>query len=114
MVKVGDFVKVRAGVVDPEMEKYDLCGWIGIVKKVQTFKGEYLVNIDWDIETLKNMPHEFIKASIEDGYGFCEMNLLESELVVLGNCTYDDDNERTELIHELENRHDDTIFDDDL
>ena len=59
-IKVGDSVKVKKGVLDPDDNKTDISGWQGRVIKLE--ESENAIEIAWDSITLLNMP----KASIPD------------------------------------------------
>jgi len=55
--KIGNSVKVKPGVKDPDLEA-DISGWQGRISAVQD---DGIVCIDWDSITLKQMPGSVIK-----------------------------------------------------
>ena len=57
---VGDCVRVKAGVKDPDWGK-DLGGWQGRISGIDKDGDEVVVNIQWDSITLKNMPAAMIE-----------------------------------------------------
>jgi len=78
--KVGDSVKVRKGVKDPDAERFDMSGWQGRVKEVEEHSGQTTFGIAWDSVTLKNLPEEFIEESEEEGSDFGEIYLHAEDL----------------------------------
>lgn len=90
--KIGNYVKVKKGVMNSEEEKYELEDWQG--KIINIFIDEDdgpMVLIKWDSITLKNMPEMFIIESIEEDLEFSEMYLSIDE-VICTECR-DNDNE---------------------
>ena len=88
--KIGDYVKVKNGVLDPEEEKYELEDLQG--KVIDTFIDEDygpVVLIKWDSITLKNMPETFIIESIEENFEFSKMYLSADE-VIYAECRSND------------------------
>ena len=79
-LKIGDTVQVHAGVKDPDYGT-DLAGWQGeVIDLDEDEQGNTLVLIQWDSQTLENMPDEEIEKSEEDGLNWTEMYLLEDEV----------------------------------
>jgi tetratricopeptide (TPR) repeat protein len=79
-LKIGDTVQVKAGVKDPDYG-IDLSGWQGEVTDLdEDEQGNVLVLIEWDSQTLEDMPDEEIEKSEEDGLDWGEMYLLDSEV----------------------------------
>lgn len=80
--KIGDYVKVKKGVSDPDNPNYSIEGWQGkIIGKSKTIEYEPLVLIKWDSLTLKDMPEATIIKSIEENLDFAEMYLGTNELI---------------------------------
>lgn len=82
-MKIGDSVKVKKGVKDPDLNTYDMSDWQG---RIQSFgkddeTGELLVQIQWDSITLRLLPKDFIADSIEEECDFSEMVLSETDLL---------------------------------
>ena len=81
-LKIGDSVKVREGMMCPDME--DLCieGWQGMVSEVGEDKdGNTLICIRWDSMTLKNLPGYFIEQSEEEGLDYTRMYLWPEDVL---------------------------------
>jgi len=82
-IKIGDSVKVKKGIKDPDLNKYDMTDWQG---RVQSFDkddetSELLFLIQWDSITLKQLPDEFVTNSVVEGYDFSLMTLGESDVL---------------------------------
>jgi hypothetical protein len=76
---VGDPVRVRSGVTDPDFPDIPLGGWAGKITEVE--KGNLpLCLIRWSQETLKNMHPVYRKRCDRDGLDFEEMWLGEDDL----------------------------------
>lgn len=65
-IKIGDSVRVKPGVKDPDYE-YDLGGWQCRVSRIERNDGIY-IEIAWDSLTLDQMPAEYIDTSMEEGF----------------------------------------------
>lgn len=63
-IKIGDSVRVKPGVKDPDYEN-DMSGWQGRVTHIDTDEGKF-IEIAWDSITLNQMPVELIETSIEE------------------------------------------------
>jgi hypothetical protein len=109
----GDFVKVKKGVNEPDYQKFDISGWKGTIVDIYTLENEKdrIVAIDWDLETIKNLPIEFIKISILDGCSFSEMHLGESDILIVERLEEDNIKKREDLILELERKYEFAGFD---
>jgi len=112
-MKVGDFVKVKKGIKDPDHQQFDMSEWTGIIsKKFDTEKGEMqIIAIQWDINTLKKLPVEFVKNCIEDGCEFGTMHLAEEEVQLIDNDKRNNEKEREKLILDLERKYEFAGFD---
>lgn len=96
--KIGDSVKVKEGICDPDFPNLMLSGWQGRVlsygeKDDET--GEILVEIAWDSITLKNMPPEYIKECIATGLDWSCCNLYAIEVDFAATRDTEDDVEET-------------------
>ena len=103
--KIGDYVKVKKGILEPQEGKYNLQDWQG--KIINTFIDEYdgsVVLIKWDSITLKNMPETFIIESIQEELEFSEMYLGADE-VTYAECR-SNDNEVDKAVIELNEKYD--------
>jgi len=81
-MKIGDSVKVKTGVLEPDTEKFEIGGWQGRVVEIDTMTTDEgtLVNIQWDGVTLKQIPPDYIIQSEIEGLGWDMMVLFESDI----------------------------------
>ena len=79
-MKKGDSVKVKQGIVDPDLNKFDMSGWQGRIIDITHDNGTEIVEIEWDSITLKQLPEEFIKDSLEEGYDYATMFLGKEDV----------------------------------
>ena len=75
--KIGDSVAVKAQVTDPDFG-FDIGGWQGRISEIQA--DDHLVCIDWDSQTLKKMPGNFITQCEEQGFGWEQLYLEMTEV----------------------------------
>lgn len=78
--EMDDSVKVREGMMCPDIE--DLCteGWRGEVSEVGEDKdGDAIIGIRWDNITLKNLPGYFIEQSEDEGSNHTRMYLRSED-----------------------------------
>lgn len=77
-LKIGDYVKVKEGILDPDFSSQLIGGWQG---KVTGIQGEAkLVDIEWDMETLYNIPMKYLCDVISGGYEYSLMTLEIGDL----------------------------------
>ena len=80
-IKIGDNVKVRDGVNDPDDEEYSIAGWQGWVVEVydENLTAENAENlqfmVSWDSMTLKNIPRTRLIELEREGYDWTMMCL---------------------------------------
>jgi len=81
-MKIGDSVKVKNGVLEPDNEKFEIGGWQGRIVNIDTVSTEegILVGIEWDSATLKLLPADYIIESEVEGLGWESMVLFESDI----------------------------------
>lgn len=83
VLKIGDNVKVKKNVVDPDMKGLCIAGWQGRIVQIEKDDvGKWVVDIRWDSITLQNMPEAVIEKCEEDGldYTLCGLYADEVEL----------------------------------
>lgn len=103
--KIGDYVKVKKGILDSEEGKYNLEDWQGkIIKVFIDERDGAVVLIKWDSITLKNMPETFVIESIQEDLEFSEMYLGVDE-VTPAECR-SNDNEVDNAVKELKEKYD--------
>ena len=82
-LKIGNSVKVKQGIKEPDSEDLEIGGWqgrvTGIRKKCDDL-GNTMITIEWDSLTLKQLPDSFISQSENDGCDWKTMNLYESDV----------------------------------
>lgn len=77
---IGDNVRVRAGVADPDFG-HRLGRWQGwIIDISEDEAGGNIFHIAWDSQTLSSMPMRLIRKCERVGLRWHEMNLGEAEL----------------------------------
>jgi hypothetical protein len=87
MFKKGDTVKIKKGISIPDLEAFDMTDWQGkIVGFVESDdeKGVYLLEIELDSITLKNMSAEYIQKNIDEGFDFDTMILSKEDVEKAG------------------------------
>ena len=79
-MKTGDSVKVKQGIFDPDLNQFDMSGWQGRIIDTDSNDKADTIEIAWDSITLKQLPDEFIKNSLEEGYDYSSMFLGEKDI----------------------------------
>ena len=82
-LKIGDSVKVKDGIKEPDSEEFELSSWQGRVVEIHKKpdnKGNVLITIEWDSLTLEQLPAKFIQQSEMDGLDWKNMDLYESDV----------------------------------
>ena len=79
--KIGDSVVVKNGVIEPDIE-FEIGGWQGRIIEIdkEHDKDNFLITIEWDSITLKQMPEDYVKQSELEGLDWEKMILYESDL----------------------------------
>ncbi len=77
-IKIGDYVKVKAGIKAPDFEYQLMDNWEWKVVDIQ--KDEKLVEIEWDSETLLITPEKYLIDLVNEGYDYEIMTLDVSDL----------------------------------
>lgn len=96
--RVGDCVKVRNGVKDPDFEM-DISGWQGRITVLDEFEDETIAAIQWDSVTLKNMPPSLIEQCDEEGFDWSEISLSVEDIEP--GVARDDEHEVEHVIHSM-------------
>jgi hypothetical protein len=82
-LSVGDYVRVRPGVMDPDFNDFPIAGWTGRVDDILDGKkrtGKTVCIVDWDRKTRRAMSAEFRARSEEEGMECTSMGLSLSDL----------------------------------
>ena len=74
--KIGNSVKVKQDVMCPDDDSICIAGWRGRVFETD---GD-MIGVHWDSITLKQLPHEYIRHSEQEGLDWTSMYLLAEEL----------------------------------
>jgi hypothetical protein len=81
MFKLGNSVKVKQGVKDPDFPENNLNGWQGrIIEKDEDEEGDTIYCVAWDSITLAQMEDVYLVECVEEGLDFTSMFLKEDEL----------------------------------
>lgn len=80
-LKIDDSVKVKSGILCPDLESLCIGGWQGRISEItDADDGSALVRIEWDSITLKKMPDYYIDQSDDDCLDYSLMNLKPDEV----------------------------------
>src|SRR4051794_24657596 len=79
-MKLSDSVKVKQGIFDPDLNQFDMSGWQGRIIDIDRDNESELIEIAWDSITLKQLPEQFIKGSLEKGYDYASMWLGKEDV----------------------------------
>ncbi len=72
----GTRVRVRAGVCSPEFAEVSISGWTGTVVETSGKPPAVKVILEWDAETMANMPADYVAR--------CEQQQLYYQMACLG------------------------------
>ena len=97
--KVGDSVKVKKGIICPDDGSVCIGGWQG---RISDIEDDGIVEIRWDSITLKQLPHEYIKKSEEEGLGWTEMYLSTDDIEPAS--PRDSEAQADDMAEEMENK----------
>ena len=75
--KVGDSIIVKSAIKDPDLDA-DISGWQGRITEIN----DDTICINWDSLTLNAMAASVIKKCEENGWGWEQMYLLESDVTL--------------------------------
>lgn len=90
--KVGDVVRVRKGVMDPDFEDRCIEDWQGVIYLTQ--EDPDLVGIEWDSFTLDQMPDSIIKQSQEENLDYTRILLKPDDVITAESRDSPEDVER--------------------
>ena len=81
-LKIGDSVKVKYGILEPDNEEFEIGGWQGRVINIDTKSNakNVLLTIEWDSETLQQIPNNYIIEAEEEGLSWQTMVLYHSDI----------------------------------
>lgn len=105
LFNIGDSVKVKPGILDPDTEAFSIEGWQGRIIGISPGQedGMTLIDIKWDSMTLQNMPKQSIETCEEEGLDWTQMGLYSEDLELTTARDTEDDVERVR--EELETAH---------
>ncbi len=81
-LNIGDSVKVKQGIKEPDLKEFEISGWQGRVTEIDdnSSNDEILITIEWDSLTLEQLPSKFIELSEIDELDWSSMVLYQSNL----------------------------------
>lgn len=81
-LKIGDSVKVKPGVLEPDNEEFEIGGWQGRMIKIdrESNAENILVTVEWDSQTLQQLPAEYIIDSEVEGLDWQSIVLHQSDI----------------------------------
>ena len=82
-LEIGDSVIVKEGIKEPDTEGFELGGWQGRIKEIDTDSKDEnlsLITIEWDSLALAQLPKEYIQESEIEGLDWKAMTLYKSDL----------------------------------
>lgn len=98
--KIGESVKIKPNIVVNDFEKIDFTAWQGRI--IECYEGEE-IEVEWDSQTLKNLPEAYILKNIEEDYNFDSMILEVSQ--VEKTAARDSEEDRLAVLSFLENKY---------
>src|SRR5271166_3762250 len=78
--QVGNKVRVKSGVIDPDFPDMPLGGWSGIVTEVEQADDQITYEIKWNKRTLNGMHPVYLKRCERDGLEMESMRLGEEDI----------------------------------
>lgn len=79
--RVGDTVRVKAGIVYPDVPDLDISGWQGRITDIDQMNDDPpIAGLAWDSLALRSLPASLIEASAEEGLDWPEIYLEAAEL----------------------------------
>jgi hypothetical protein len=79
--KIGDSVKVKPEVLDPDTEAFSIGGWQGRIIEIREHDdGTIILDIEWDSITLRKMPKQSIETCEEEGLDWTQMGLYPENI----------------------------------
>lgn len=104
MIKKNDYIQVKDGTKEPDSEEIEIGGWQGKIKHLYTHEGRRFIEIDWTLDTIKKMPIDYIKVSIEEGFSFSEMHLGADDVIKIDPLK-EDEKARVQYVDELKSKY---------
>ncbi len=85
MIQIGDFVRVKPNVEDPDFKGLSLGNWVGIVNDFAEDEDDKtpLIGLEWDVNTLKQMPKTHILECIDKGWDYFSIYLRAKDVEVV-------------------------------
>ncbi|XCN75504.1 MAG: hypothetical protein Q3M24_19620 [Candidatus Electrothrix aestuarii] len=99
-LQVGDSVVVKPNAEDPDLDII-IGGWQGRITEIE--EEDNVIGIEWDSQTLRQMPDETIIQSEEEGLDWTKMYLLLED--VERTTPRDSENDVQEVIDLLTSKH---------
>ena len=108
-IKVGDCVKVKKGIFDFDNPSVCIENWQGqIIEEYDSTEDGLMGVIQWDSQTLREMPKDYIKQSIEDDLDYSKYNFAISDLEGAKSRGKEEDTDK--IVRELEALYPQSLF----
>jgi hypothetical protein len=82
--KVGDQVRVKRGVEDPEFPSIRLGGWSGLIEEVERAREQFSYLIEWNQRTMASLPPPYLERCERLGFDHESVWLGEEEIETQG------------------------------
>lgn len=80
-LKIGDSVRIKPDVLDPDTEAFTLEGWQGRILDIKPQEdGTTIIDIEWDSITLREMPISSLETCEEEGLDWTQMGLYPHDV----------------------------------
>jgi hypothetical protein len=98
--KIGESVKIKSNIVIKDFKKIDFTAWQGRI--IECYAQDE-IEVEWDSQTLKNLPEAYILKNIEEDYNFDSMILKAQQ--VEKTTARDEEKDRLSILQTLENKY---------
>ena len=80
--QVGNKVRVKLGVPDPEFPYITLGGWSGTIEEVEQARDQFTYLIEWDERTIASLPPLYVQRCERLGFVFETVWLGEEDIEI--------------------------------
>jgi len=84
-IKIGDYVRVKEGISDPDFDMFLIDGYQGRVFHIGENPDETLIGITWDKQTLLKMSEIMRYLCMNDCLDYDKMFLLPDEVEIISS-----------------------------
>lgn len=82
-IKIGDSVRVKKGVMDPDFKGFLIQGYQGTVFEINEYPDEILIGIKWDKKTLSKMPRQMRNRCRNQDLEYEKMYLSSNDVEII-------------------------------